>query len=388
MNCPQQVTVIGGGAIGLSLAWELSRRGVELTVIQRDEVRESTSWSAAGILPPANFRAATDPLDRLRGLGHQLYPDWISELEATTQMDVGFRRCGGWYLANTPGEKASMIGMTGYWNELGIQCESVPLADVAVREPALESWTRSKRSAHASAWWAPDEWQVRPPRLLAALRKACESTGVNFIDRANVDHFESTSAGARCRIHQRWHTSDVVVLCAGAWSGQLATNQGLARSVIPIRGQMLLLKSQDEFPRGIVNIGHRYLVPRDDGYLLVGSCEEETGFELGTTATMVDSLHEFAIELLPSLRDAERAATWSGLRPMTYDGFPMIGRIPDQPSLCVAAGHFRSGWHLAPATARCLSDLILGQLPEVSLDAFSVGKQQIKSESRWPLSAR
>lgn len=385
MSGIQSVSIVGGGVIGLSLAWELAKRGLEVTLVERDDIKRSTSWSAAGILPPARLEMATDPLDQLRGLSHELYPDWISELESITQLDCGFRRCGGWYLADSPGEHASMIGMTGYWNELGIQCQSVSLAELARREPALDRWARETNSA--SAWWAPDEWQVRPPRLLRALQSACRTSGVQSMEGASVGEIENTPTGARYRIDNHWSHCDAVVLCAGAWSGQLGTTLGLRRSVIPIRGQMLLLKSNQRLPAGIVNIGHRYLVPRDDGQVLVGSCEEETGFDLGTTETMIDSLHQFAASVIPSLQSAEQAAVWSGLRPMTFDGFPMIGRVPDQPGLFVAAGHFRSGWHLAPATARCLADLILGQSTEVSLEAFSVGKQQIKSESRAPSQA-
>ena len=128
--------------------------------------------------------------------------------------------------------------------------------------------------------------------------------------------------------------------------------------------------------RGIVNLGHRYLVPRPDGSVLIGSCEEEVGFRHGTTPRGLDELRQFVRDLCPSLAGGTEAAAWSGLRPMTFDGFPMCGRLPDSERIFVAAGHFRSGVHLSPGTARLLADLINGNEPTLDLDAFRVGKQQ------------
>ncbi len=107
--------------------------------------------------------------------------------------------------------------------------------------------------------------------------------------------------------------------------------------------------------------------------------EEEAGFELGTTKEVLESLQEFAISLVPELESAQRMDAWSGLRPMTFDGFPMIGRVPETANLYVAAGHFRSGVHLSPATAVALADLMTNKQPQVCLESFRVGKQQSTS---------
>ncbi len=377
MTRRKHVTLIGGGVIGLSTGWELIQRGADVTIIQGEDAKRSTSWSAAGILPPANLDSAIDPLDQLRGLSHRLYPEWITRLESTTGIDCGFRRCGGWYLADSPGERASMIGMTSYWKELGVDCQPVSLVELARREPALEPWSHLQPSA--SAWWVPEEWQIRPPHLLRALRRACQAAGVRFVENTIVSDIDSTRGAVKIRAHGQWQACEQVVLCAGAWSGQIGHAIGLEHSVIPVRGQMLLLRPSHVDLSAIVNVGQRYLVPRDDGHVLVGSCEEETGFEWGTTTPMIESLKAFAVDLIPALSSAEPVATWSGIRPMTFDGFPMIGRVPEQPHVFVAAGHFRSGWHLAPATARCMADLILGQSPEISLNAFGVGKKQLRN---------
>jgi glycine oxidase len=149
---------------------------------------------------------------------------------------------------------------------------------------------------------------------------------------------------------------------------------------------MLLLKTPVALSQRVINVGQRYLVFRQDGHILVGSCEEETGFELATTASMLQSLREFAVGVIPELKKAETVSSWSGLRPMTFDGFPMIGRVPGCNHVYVAGGHYRSGLHLSPATAMVITDLIFGRTPTIPLNAFRVGKQQTASPSTAPSS--
>ena len=376
---PSQVIVVGGGAIGLSLAWELSGRGVGVTLIDSQSVGKATSWSAGGILPPANLHSSTDPIDRLRGLSHQLFPKWTSRLAALTGIDSGFRQCGAWYLADTPGEKAAMVGMTEYWRELEIPCQQVNPETLAAREPALRQLANTNQEL--AAWWVPDEYQVRCPDYLKALAAACRGVGVRLIEDHQVSRFQHDPSGVQVIANDRAGRSidlqaDALALAAGAWTGRLAESLQLQHSTVPVRGQMLLLKTSRPLFRPIINVGHRYLISRDDGHVLVGSCEEEVGFRLGTTDAMIESLRSFALQICPELSQAEEVRRWSGLRPMTFDGFPMIGRVPATDNVFVAAGHFRSGIHLSPGTAVCLADAIVGKQPEVSLGAFRVGKQQ------------
>ena len=326
----------------------------------------------SGILPAANMETATDPLDQLRGLSHRLFPEWVAELQSVTGVDSGYRRCGGWYLADTPGEHASMVGMTQYWNELSIQCESVSLGELTDRERAL----RPSAGRKTTAWFLPDECQVRPPHYLRALHLACQAGGVETITDAVVGDVRWGSHSAAVQVRGRWMECDRAVVCGGAWSGSVAARLRLQSSVVPVRGQILLLKTEVPLLKSVVNVGHRYLVCREDGHTLVGSCEEEVGFQNGTTDAMLSSLADFAIGLVPGLADAPRVGGWSGLRPMTFDGFPMIGRLPDSENVFVAAGHFRSGIHLSPATAVVLADSMGGDPPVVDIDSFSVGKQQ------------
>ena len=378
MTHPHHSLIVGGGIIGLSIAWNMARHGCRVTLLERNRVGRATSWAGAGILPPADFANATDPIDRLRGLSHELFPKWAHDLETFTGIDCGLRRCGGWYLADTPGERAAMLGMTGYWNQLGIECEPVPAEDLPHREPVLSDWALRQG---ITSWWVPDEYQLRSPRYLNALHQGCLDAGVRIEEETEVMDVRETGQSAQVLVQESWRTADSVVLCCGAWLSQIASSIKLQRSVIPIRGQMLLLKTPSALSKRVINVGQRYLVFREDGHILVGSCEEEAGFELATTERMLRSLREFAISVVPSLDAADQVGSWSGLRPLTFDGFPMIGRVPDCSHVYVAGGHFRSGLHLSTGTASVITDLILGRDPIVPLDAFRIGKQQTQITS-------
>jgi glycine oxidase len=393
------VIILGAGAIGLTLAYELVRRGRTVTVIERDRllagnetaspsriaVRSASSWAAAGILPPANQAYSTDPIDRLRGLSHQLFPELADRLLAETGIDSELERCGGWYLADTIGETASMVGMVAYWRQMGIECHERGLEELVRSEPALGPWAGAAR--HARAWWVPDEYQIRTPMYLSALVEACHKQGVTFLDRSTAVDINETTDGVTVWIEgqaRQTLSADQAVVCAGTWSGLIAERLRLSRSLVPVRGQMLVLKSETRILSSVINFGQRYLVPRRDGTLLVGSCEEEVGFQHGTTPGILSDLREFVRVVCPTLQRERQWGAWSGLRPMTFDGFPICGKLPGSKSMFVATGHFRSGIHLSPGTAVCLADMLSGQPPPIPMEAFGVGKQQMQHDPRGP----
>ncbi|SRR6056297_1914220 len=371
--------VVGGGIIGLSTAWELSRRGHRVTLIERGDVGRAASWAAAGILPPNNLATATDPLDRLRAYSHSLIGDWCDRLTEETGIDVGYRRCGGLYIADTPGEIASMTGMTEYWKDQQIDCHAVDLTTLSRREPELADWC--DRHPAARAWFTPGEDQIRPPAVLKALHQGCLRNGVTIVRHSEVTAVRGDRDQATVRIGEDRIIGRNAIVCGGSWSGRLLSGLNLRTSVVPVRGQMLMLRTDEPVVRSIVNVGQRYVLCRDDGRTLIGSCEEEVGFDESTTPEMIESLREFAADLCPTLSDAKTEKTWSGLRPLTFDGFPMIGKVPGEDHLYVAAGHFRSGIHFAFGTADLMADLIEEKPSPIDLSDFRVGKQQYRDDA-------
>jgi glycine oxidase len=164
-------------------------------------------------------------------------------------------------------------------------------------------------------------------------------------------------------------------MAAGAWSGLLLGGLGVHAPTPPSKGQIVLLKQEGPFLRRIVEHGKNYLVPRQDGRVLVGATEEDAGFDTRSTASAVRDLLNEAIWLCPALATAEVEASWAGLRPGSVDTRPYIGPAPGYRNLIVATGHKRAGLQLSPATAELVADLVLGRTPRMDLSPFRVDRQ-------------
>ena len=367
------VLIIGGGVIGLSLSWDLARHGQSVRVIDRGEPGKEASWAGAGILPPASWKAALHPYDQLRALSSELHPEWAAALAQQTGIDTGYRRSGGIYLARTPGEAASLIAWAGAAAEEGVKIQR--LNDRELEESGV-------RGQVLAAYLLPQEAQLRNPRHLQALHIACQRIGVEVTAGAEALDFEIrdnrlaaviTSAGPI--------TARQYCFTSGAWTGNLCARLGIPLGILPIRGQMVLFNTSDPAAsRGlaarvltrIVTEGSRYLVPRDDGRTLVGSTEEEVGFDKSTTEEAIADLTSFARGLVPALENAAVEKTWAGLRPASFDGLPYLGSLPGLSNCFVASGHFRSGLFLSPATAVVMSELLRDEEPRIDLSPFRV----------------
>lgn len=357
--------IVGGGVIGLSLAYELATRGQRVKLVDRSEPAREASWAGAGILPPENAATAVEPFDRLAAQSVELHAEWASRLRDETAIDNGFRRCGALYVARTEAEFRAVDSMARAYATRQVEYRLLDRDELARLEPNLVG------APLQGAWLAASECQIRNPRHLKALLAACLARGVQIVPGVETHDFEQragrisaamTSAG-RLEAGQYCITS-------GAWSRRLLSRLGLEVPLLPIRGQILLLASRTRLLHRIVNEGPRYLVPRDDGRTLVGSTEEEAGFDKRTTAAGISGLLQLAIDLVPQLASAQVERTWSGLRPATADRRPIIGRLPQCDNAYVATGHFRSGLTLSPGTALLLAQCITGEQPSIPLESF------------------
>ncbi|HHM12344.1 MAG TPA: FAD-dependent oxidoreductase, partial [Planctomycetaceae bacterium] len=175
------ILVVGGGVVGLSLAWDLASAGASVTLVDAAEVGRAASWAGAGILPPARAESALHPIESLRGLANRLHAEWAVSLREMTGIDTGYRRCGGMYVARTAGEEASLIGLKNLFDEEGIASELLDAAECAAREPRLTPNPPMRR-----ALWTPEECQLRNPRHLRALRVGCQHLGVRIVEHEPI----------------------------------------------------------------------------------------------------------------------------------------------------------------------------------------------------------
>lgn len=365
--------IVGGGVIGLSLAYELSQHDFGVQVIDRGRIGKEASWAGAGILPPANEVTALHPIDKLRALSHRLHAQWAEQLQRETGIDTGYRKCGGLYIARSAGEAAALAGMSELLAEEQIEFERLDTQRVATLEPALETLVRQGKLR--SAYLLPDEVQIRNPDHLRALQMACTKRGTEFQENLQAKGFSITGRRiASVETTTGSLTADTICITSGAWSRMLLEQLGLSSGIMPVRGQMVMFRCPRKPFIHVINEGPRYLVSRDDGRVLAGSTEEEVGFDKSTTEEGIGTLVKLAGEIIPELTTDRIERTWAGLRPGSFDGFPYMGRIPGLDNAFIAAGHFRSGLTLSPATATVMSQLIRGESPAIDLTPFNVGR--------------
>jgi glycine oxidase len=394
--------IIGAGVIGLSLAYELSGQGLRVRLLDRRNPGAEASWAGAGILPPAPDPTTDSPLDQLSAMSAKLHPQWAERLREETGIDTQYRPCGAWHLdlqqqvvgwaesarptgvagaggsSRSPGSSATGASSAadssrGHSFDFTRGHPIVPLEKLQSREPALAEAIRS--GVITAAAFAADEAQLRNPRHLAALAEACRRRGVQIEESVEVTGFWSSAGqivGAQTSSGPKY--AGTFCITSGAWSGRLASTIGVSIPIKPIRGQMVLLDHPQPPIHSIVNVGKCYLVPRLDGHVLVGSTEENAGFDKNTTEEAIAGLLNFAHQLLPAWRSANVERTWAGLRPATPDEIPYLGRAPAFTNLFIAAGHFRNGLFWSPATAVLMTELIRGQKPVIDLAPFRVDR--------------
>jgi glycine oxidase len=275
-----------------------------------------------------------------------------------TGIDIGYRRSGG---LEFPGDEPID---TSVWTNEGVAWEHCPSDTPRRIEPQLANGL-------GPAFHLPDMAQVRNPWYLNALATASEAYGARlrpgtpvFALRHREHRITGIETGDGSMVAAQY------LVCAGAWSDTLLAPVGCNIGVTPVRGQIALLRTRSPFLRKIVLQGKRYLVPRPDGRILVGSTEEDAGFDKTTTAAGIGELVRFAVERVPALAEAAVERCWAGLRPGSPDGLPSIGRAAGFDNLWVAAGHFRAGLQLSAATGVVLAETLTGNVPRVSLDAF------------------
>ncbi len=372
-----QTVVVGGGVIGLSLAWELSQRGRQVTVLEAGALGKGASWAGAGILPPAARQGASDSYEQLRSLSHAAHPAWADRLRSLTGIDTGFRRCGGVYLASTLGEAATLAANRGWWQEHAIEHEAWTVEKLQKREPGLFAATKNgvQRVDLRAVWFLPDECQLRNPHHLQALVAVCRLNSVELIENCPTLRIDPASQGTiRVTTQAGTFEAEQVCICSGAWARQTLSELGIATGIMPVRGQMVLYHCDQPLLHSIINEGHRYLVARQDGRLLAGSIEEEVGYAIETTDEGIAQIRGWAEGVMPVLKEQPVERTWAGLRPGSFDGFPYLGRVPGAENLFVAAGHFRSGLHLSCATAMVMANLMEGNSNQIDLYPFRVGR--------------
>ena len=362
-----EVAIIGGGVIGLGIGWRLRQSGCRVEIFERDDAGRGASWAAAGMLAAGiEAEPGEHALYRLGRASQERWPQFATELEASSGMSVDLRDEGTLVVALTRNDAAQLRFTYEFHRDQGIALQWLSGAAARQREPQLHAQT-------AAAVFSPADGQVDNRKVVQALRRAYLALGGVLHEHAPVTELVREGdrvTGLRCGDAR--YAADVVVLAAGAWSNTIPGLPASARPLVrPVKGQMLALRTNPAAPllRHVVRTPTVYLVPRRDGRLIVGATVEERGFDAKLTAGGVLSLLDGAWRALPNVEELAIDEMWAGFRPGSRDDAPLLGPTPLE-GLVLATGHHRNGILLTPITADLIARYVTSGEVDEALGPF------------------
>jgi glycine oxidase len=355
------VVIIGAGAIGCSIAYQLAKENVVVVVVDKGEIGREASWASAGILTHASSGAS--PYAQLCRASRAMFPALAEELRDVADVDIEYRESGGLDDFFTEEEERELDGYFHAESGRGIAVEKLSREELLQREPAMSL------EARGALCWQEDA-QVRNPRYVRALAQAAARRGATFVLGKPVT--EILTVGERVtgvRAFDETISAGATIVAAGAWSARMGRLLGCAMEVEPVKGQIVLLETVPSLVRHVVHASDFYLVPRVDGKILVGATVEFAGFDKRPTPEGVHSLLQRALELVPALAQHALVTAWAGLRPYRERGV-VIGPVPRWENVYVATGHYRNGILLSPITGRLIKEMIVDGAPSLNVERF------------------
>ncbi len=367
------VVIVGGGVIGTAIAWRAALAGRTVTLIDPDTT-DKASLVAAGMLGPVTESVFGErDLLTVNLLAIGRFPGFNAELEQATGLTTGLRTEGTLAVAYDNDDLAALNRLTAFRHSIGLQAEALDAKQCRTLEPFLAPGTRG-------GVLATGDLSVDNRRYLAVLRAAAAKAGVTRLT-GTVDEVAVTAGAAHVRAHldevpgiSDLSARDVVVATGHATSGIAGVPGEIRQAVRPVKGQILRLRHPGAMPRiathtirAIVQGRDIYIVPRDDGEVVVGATQEEREDRDVTVGAVHDLLRD-AMTALPAISELILAEANTGLRPGTTDNGPILGRVTDD--LIVATGHFRNGILLSAATADAVAALLAGSEPHPAWAPF------------------
>ncbi|MBO0827043.1 MAG: glycine oxidase ThiO [Streptosporangiales bacterium] len=368
----ERLLVVGGGVIGLTVAWQAASAGHAVTLVDETPGR-GASWVAGGMLAPLTEAwPGEDPVLELGLASLSLWPAFARELHAASGVDPWLSDAGTLLVGVDAADAGVLTTLAGHLAARGHRVDRLARRELRRLEGGLGPAVRD--GLHV-----PGDLAVDNRALLTALLVACERAGVRLDRRTAAAVRPGEVALAEGFVLPG---ADVVV-AAGAWSGAL--HPALRDAVRPVKGEVLRLRARrSSLPpprrtvRAFVEGRPLYLVPRASGELVVGATQYEAGFDPDVTAGGVRDLLRDAERVLPGVVEYALAQCQAGFRAGSPDNLPLVGRLPD--GVLVAAGHHRNGLLAAPVTAAAVVALLRGEQPPAAVRAADPGRLAVVKE--------
>jgi glycine oxidase len=346
------VIVVGAGLIGLAIAFELTERGASVRVFDRGAPGRAASWAGAGMLAPYTERVQNEALLAFCAASLSEYSSFVRRALDAGGVDAQLSLDGVLHAAFDERGAEALRRQARALRARGVANEELDRGATLAEAPWLGAGV-------AGGLLVRSEGRVDNRRLGRALVAACVARGARVERDASVAVECDSRRVLGVRTGRGFVPARAVVNACGAWSAALpGVPASCLPPVRPVKGQMLALASPAGLVRHATWLPDAYLVPRDDGRLLVGATSEAAGFDERVTADGVHRLLAGVLAVAPALAGFTLTESWAGLRPATPDGLPFLGPTPIE-GLFLATGHYRNGILLAPATARAIADLIV-----------------------------
>ncbi len=337
------IAVVGGGIIGLSVAWRLAELGYAVAVFDKGVAGGEASWAGAGMLAPGGELDSPSPLAALALNSHKLYPAFIRALETLSGLAIDYQECGGLDIAYSDDELIALEARAERQLAMGIHSKRIHPGQVAT------FWPRIRREGLLGGRFYPADAIVNPRELTHALKSACRKCSVTISECCRVKGIEVSENGVSLNTECGVRRFQISVIAAGAWSSEIRVN-GVPElpKAEPVKGHLIGYVQPDQTCNTIVRHGHTYLLQRGNGLLIAGSSLERVGFDRELDPFIEADIARRAGFVMPHLTETSPSENWMGFRPWSDD---LHMRTWHSPRLYLAYGHFRNGILLAPATA-------------------------------------
>jgi glycine oxidase len=347
----KDVVIVGGGVIGLSVAYFLAKAKVSVTVIDSNAEGQA-SKAAAGMLAPLGESQEDSPFVPLAIKALQAWPSFVDEIRSDVQTELRINGPGMLRVAVNDEEELQLCQTFDWQKSFGLPIELLCPGDVRQIEPSLShSVVRAILTRH--------EQHVEPRLLLDALRHACTRFGVVIVSNTVKEFVVDGDEVVGVRTPTATYSASKVIVAGGSWSGPLLRLLDYSLPVEPVRGQIVCYGPFNYPPLKYTIYAHTgYLVPRPNGMLLAGATTERVGFNSATTPEGLSALRSMATGLMPCLGEIETFTSWAGLRPVSRDSLPLIGKVPNWNNIFMSTGHGRNGILLAPYTGALIAEHI------------------------------
>ena len=358
--------VVGGGLVGTALAYELAGAGMRTVLVDRHDPARATD-AGAGILSPETITDKDDTWVALATAAGEYYPTLVAELDALGAPGTGFANCGALRLAFRAWDDEPYAKTTAQiLRRAGGIVHELDAGDAQAMFPPL--------GEVRAALYNPRAARIDGRRVTASLRHGAEVRGATLhagsverfvVRHGRVEAIETGTARLAC---------GSVVIAGGAWTPALGDQLGVQLPIFPVRGQIVHLRTP-EAPTGewpiLQPVLSCYIVPRPEGRFAVGgTVEPDAGFDARPTAAGMRQLLSELLTLAPGLSDATFVEVRVGLRPVSVDDSPVVGRVPRSDNAFVLSGHGANGLLLGPYSARLVTQLMVGEPPQLDLGPF------------------